>query len=188
MALAKLTLIGLYNYDPTIFAPLKLPDGLDAGIAAEVILREKGEFPVLYTDPNFLKYAIGTWSRQNQFMFEHLAAVQKSVYNPLWNYDRTEEEDITDDGSTSSEGKSAQEDRVSAFNSSDYQPSAKNDFSEENTIKDKNQRKRKFRSYGNIGVTTSAQMLLQEKEVVEEMNQYMILADLFADAFCIKIY
>ena len=176
MALAKLTLISLYNYDNTIFATLKMPDGLEAGIAANTILREKGEFPVLYTDPNFLKFAIGTWSDENQMAFNHLAKVWEADYNPIHNYDRTEEETIGVEGNTKTT------DDVSAFNSSSYQPNSQNEIS------DKNDSTRKLHAYGNIGTVTNAQMMLAEKEVVEGVNPYMIIANMFADAFCVKIY
>ena len=172
----KITLIGMYNYDNTIFATLTLPDGLEAGIAVNTILREKGEFCSLYTDPNFLKFAIGTWSDENQMAFRHLAKVWEASYDPISNYDRTEEETIN------TSGTSAQEDRVSAFNSANYQPSAKNDLSE------KNNSVRKLHAYGNIGTTTNAQMMLAEKDVVEGVNPYMIIANIFADAFCVKVY
>ena len=172
----KITLIGMYNYDNTIFASLTMPDGLEAGIAVNTILREKGEFCSLYTNPDFLKFAIGTWSEENQMAFEHLAAVRKAVYDPISNYDRTEEETIKADGS------SAQEDRVSAYNSSSYQPSAKNDLTE------KNNSTRKLHAFGNIGTTTNAQMMMAEKDVVEDVNPYMIIANMFADAFCVKVF
>ena len=176
MAIAKMTLIGMYNYDQTIFNRFHLPDGLEAGIAVNTILREKGEFPSLYTNPDFLKFAIGTWSDENQMSFEHLAKVRKASYDPISNYDRTETEDII------AKGGSAQEDKVSAYNSSSYQPNAKTDLNENN------ESHRTLRAYGNIGTVTNAQMMLAEKEVVEEVNPYMIIANLFADAFCVKIY
>lgn len=172
----KLTLIGMYNYDQSIFAPLTLPAGLETGIAVNTILREKGEFPSLYTDPDFLKFAIGTWSKENQMAFEHLAKVQKASYDPLSNYDRTEQEKIVGGGS------STQEDKLSAYNSSTYQPSGQTD------VKDSNNSTRDLHAFGNIGTVTNAKMLLEEKEVVERVNPYMIIANMFADAFCIKIY
>ena len=200
MALAKLTLIGMYEYDQTIFSTFKLPDGLEEGIAVNTILREKGEFPILYTNPVFLKFAIGTWSDENQMAFEHLAKVRKASYDPISNYDRTEEEEI--DETRKSEGKgtnaassnSGEETKRSAYNSSAYQPDEKRDYTDSSSSTTTDDRddtmknKRKLRAYGNIGTTTNAQMMLAEKEVVEEVNPYMIIANIFADAFCVKIY
>ena len=174
--MTKTTLIGMYNYDQTIFASLTLPAGLEAGIAVDTILREKGEFPSLYTDPDFLKFAIGTWSKGNQMAFEHLAKVQKASYDPISNYDRTEHEKIIGGGSLT------QEDKLSAYNSSAYQPSGLTD------VTDSNDSTRDLHAFGNIGTVTNAKMLLEEKELVEEVNPYMIIANMFADAFCIKVY
>lgn len=197
---AKLTLIGMYNYDQTIFSSLVLPDGLEEGIAINTILREKGEFPILYTNPDFLKFAIGTWSAENQMGFEHLAKVRKASYDPISNYDRTEEEEIDETrksagkGTNTASSTSGEETKHSAFNSSAYQPAEKRDYTDSGSSSatdnrdDSMKNKRKLRAYGNIGTTTNAQMMLAEKEVVEEINPYMIIANLFADAFCVKIY
>ena len=197
---AKMTLIGMYNYDQTIFSALSLPDGLERGIAVNTILREKGEFPVLYTNPDFLKFAIGTWSSENQMGFEHLAKVRNASYDPISNYDRTEEEEIDETrksagkGTNTASSNSNETVTKSAYNSSSYQPDEKRDYTDSGSSSTTDDRddtmknKRKLRAYGNIGTTTNAQMMLAEKEVVEEINPYMIIANLFADAFCVKIY
>lgn len=168
----KITLIGMYNYDNALFARLSLPDGLETATAINTILREKGEFPALYADPDFMKFAIGTWSEENQMSFEHLAKLKAASYDPISNYDRTEVEEAENTGGG--------ENLVSAFNSSDYQPSSKDSSTTSGT--------RKLHAYGNIGTTTNAQMMMAEKEVVEEVNVYRIIANMFADAFCIKVY
>ena len=77
---------------------------------------------------------------------------------------------------------STEEGKISAYNSPDYQPS------DSNTVEEKTGSERKLRAYGNIGTTTNAQMMLAEKEVVEEVNPYRIIANMFADAFCVKVY
>lgn len=168
----KMTLIGMYNYDNSLFSRLNLPDGLETATAINTILREKGEFPSLYSDPDFVKYAIGTWSAENQMSFEHLAKLRKASYDPISNYDRTEEEEAENSGT----GESL----VSAYDSNEYQPSSKDSSGTAG--------KRKLHAYGNIGTTTNAQMMLAEREVVEDVNVYRIIADMFADAFCIKVF
>lgn len=172
----KLTIIGWYNYNPDIFNSISVPDGLDKETVINTILLEKGEFTCLYTNPAFLKSAIGYWSDANQMAFKHLAKVIEAEYDPISNYDRTEIEEIE------SAGGSEQEDKVSAFNSDDYKPSA------QNTIKEDNKSGRKLHAYGNIGTTTNAQMMIAEKEVVESVNPYMIIANMFADTFCVKVF
>lgn len=174
--MVKMTLISLYNYDQALFSRLSLPEPLNTATAVNEILLEKGEFCSLYTDPDFAKFAIGAWSDANQMAFEHLAKVQAASYDPISNYNRTETETIETSGNSTEEGK------TSAFNSSQYQPS------DSNTVEEKTGSERKLRAYGNIGTTTNAQMMLAEKEVVEGVNPYRIIANMFADAFCVKIY
>lgn len=174
--MVKLTLIGLYNYDPSIFSRLSLPEPLTAAKAINQILLEKGEFGSLYTDPDFLKFAVGVWSDANQMAFTHLAKVQAASYDPISNYDRTESEEIK------TTGKSTDTAEISAFDSSQYQPSDKS------TTDETTGSERKLRAFGNIGTVTNAKMLLEEKEVVEEVNPYSIIANMFADAFCVKVF
>lgn len=222
--MVKLTLIGLYNYDQTLFSRLSLPAPLITATAVNAILLEKGEFGSLYTDPDFLKYAIGAWSDANQMAFEHLAKVLAASYDPISNYDRTETETTDTTGSSSETGQknesgtetetttdqqsgtNSEEGKLSAYNSSQYQPSdsttgsfsssdsatksgssGRNENSSSSLSEQKGSR-RTLHAFGNIGTTTNAQMMLAEKEVVEGVNPYMIIANMFADAFCIKIY
>ena len=42
--------------------------------------------------------------------------------------------------------------------------------------------------YGNIGVTTSQQMLRAELELAAELDFYKMVAKQFAEKFCILVY
>lgn len=95
---AKMTLIGLYNYDSTIFDSLDIPRDEDNNpiwdkqTFIESCLLHNGEFEILYTNPDFLKYAIGIWSRENKWSFERMFRAINLEYNPIENYNRTEKE------------------------------------------------------------------------------------------------
>ena len=54
----RLTLIGIYDYDPTLFDGLTLPDGYDKQTFIDSLLLEHGEKCVLYANPDFMKYSI----------------------------------------------------------------------------------------------------------------------------------
>lgn len=99
MSLSKMTLIGMYNWDNTLFSNLSTPAGIDNSLLIDTILLNGGEFEVLYADVDFMKDAIGRWSSKWQRTMERWIAVLEKEYNPIENYDRIE--DWTDANSKS---------------------------------------------------------------------------------------
>lgn len=195
MATAKLTLIGLYNYDSTIFDGLQLPDYFDKETLVNTILLAGGEFGALYPNNTFMKQAISLWSAKNQRYFEKMAELMQAEYAPLENYNRQEK--WTDKGSGSSESSynntsnSTGETKVSAFNSDEYENRDKSidnssdggnssGTSEYNNIREGYAR-------GNIGVMSSQDMWLQQLGIID-LSPYDIIAGDFINEFCIKIY
>lgn len=87
----RLTLIGMYNYDPTLFDNLSLPAGYDKEVFIETLMLEHGEKCVLYTDLEFMKYTIGVLSRKWRHELERIYDALTAEYNPIYNYDRYEE-------------------------------------------------------------------------------------------------
>ena len=149
MSVAKITLMGqeiwLQKNNQSVFDLLTLPDGIEKDNVVDNIMLECGEFETLYSDPSFMRAAIGTWSNKHYRTFEKWIAALNLEYNPIENYDRqedwtdtgdentkvkfTDETSTETDSSTTSEGSSNQngntEDLVSAFDSSSYQESEK---------------------------------------------------------------
>ena len=144
MANARLTLIGLYNYDNGLFDNLKLPEYIDKNIFVNNLLLRYGEFGVLYTNMDFMKFAIENWGRKYFNSFVRINKALTEEYNPIHNFDRFE--DTTDSDSTerkstdnknstitatntlvgSNEVDENSESRISAYNSETYQPDNSN--------------------------------------------------------------
>ena len=93
MSSAILTIIGLYNYDHTLFDDMIMPEGIDKSLVIDSIIMRGGEYEVLYPNPDLLKSLIGSWSRQwyNVFMNWLRANEEINTVNPLYNYDRLED-------------------------------------------------------------------------------------------------
>lgn len=141
----RLTLIGLYNFDSTLFDSLELPADYDKQTFIDSLLLEHGEKCILYSNPDFMKYSIGAWGRKWALELERIAQALKAEYDPIYNYDRYEE--YTDNEgrkltSTTNAGHKATdspdydviretndnavtENQTSAYNSSSYQPESK---------------------------------------------------------------
>lgn len=203
MATAKLTLIGLYNYDGTLFDGLQLPVYFDKETLVNTILLAGGEFGCIYPGAEFMKQAITLWSAKNQRYFERLAILMQTDYDPLENYNRQEKWTDTGEGSSKSNYNSATngsdsnttENKVSAFNSSAYENRDRSTSTGTDTETDNGsssgsseyENHREGYARGNIGVTTSQEMFRQEMGIVS-LSPYDVIAGDFINEFCIKLY
>ena len=229
---ARMTLIGLYNYDGTLFDNLTLPNGYNKSTFIDTLLLEHGEKCVLYTDPDFMKFSIGAMGRKWYHELERIYQTLTADYNPLYNFDRNEtyfdqiygtnSEATTGwkgGGSTRTnnpeyfteqmtDGKTTE--KVSAFNSTDYEPdkevtqsagkmkySGKTEDVAENfgensngTLQGSEQKAitHTAQLYGNIGVTTSQQMARDEVNLRIDMDLYAVATGIFANELLINIY
>ena len=230
-------------YNQSLFDLMDLPEGIDKETLCDNIILQGGEFEVLYADPEFMRSAINVWSKKCYDTFSKWVSALKKEYDPLENYDRIEDwQDSGNRGLQSTTGRSSNntrtfdnqdkrtidtqnqrsidtdtttENTVSAFDSSEYQPSEKTqvdnggtdtmnntgtdtvDYS--GTIEDElfegatgsenesNITIHGGRIHGNIGVTTSQQMLQAELDV-RRFNLIDQITDMFILEFCIPIY
>ena len=207
MSTIKTTLIGMEaffnNMNKSIFDGLELPEGLSKDTLTDNIILECGEFETLYSDPYFMQEAIKTWSDREQATFERWVNALAIKYAPLENYDRHENwTDTLDSDSTSSStgtidtsNSGTNQLDVSAYDSSNYQPKDKTtssdtidtDTTDSNTSTLDNTSMHAGRVHGNIGVTTSQQMLEAELEL-GYWNIYSRITELFMKEFCIMVY
>ena len=91
MATAKITLIGMNDYDNDLFHNLIFPDGIDKDLFIDTLILKAGEFEVLYPNPDFMKRAIGVWSNKWYRTFAEWLRGTQATWNPIHNYDRFEE-------------------------------------------------------------------------------------------------
>lgn len=189
------------GYD--LFEGLTLPEGLVKKTLTDNILLEGGEFEVLYSDPWALKNFISIWADREQATFKRWVDALAIEYAPLENYDRHEDwtDTLDSDGTNSTTGTNDTSTSgtvttdVSAYDSSNYQPKDKvtssetidNDTTENSTSTLDNEGVHTGRIHGNIGVTTSQQMLESELEL-GYWNIYSRITDMFLKEFCIMIY
>ena len=176
---STLSVLGLYQYDPTLFDEMILPEGMDKDIIVNNILMECAELESLFPNPKFMKTAIGLWSKKEMYSWDRIWKASQMEYNPLWNKDGkyVETRDLHSDGNTDSTEK------VSAFNEATFQ----NRSNVHNIASGSDTGSITRTEQGNIGVTTSQQMLKEEYEV-SEMNPYSYIVDSFKSRFCLLVY
>lgn len=193
--MATLSLIGLYNYDNTLFDGLTLPAGIDKDICINEILRRCGEFELIYSDLDFNKSMIAQFGNKHNRTFTKWVEGLAEEFNPIHNYDRHEIYTDTHKSnavSNSATSTSSNADRkVSAYDASTMQPKENETSGGSGTgsaVNSSNDEvKHEAHLYGNIGVTTSTQML-EDFLRVERWNIYEHIADIFCDEFCIPVY
>lgn len=209
---ATMSLLGLYNWDASILDGLAVPADLDKSILINNLLRECAELEVLYPQPEALKFFVGEWAKERLPVWERLAATLRYDYDPISNYDRREEwtdedseereEQSSGHSSGGSSGNSSGESSTmtAGFNSADSTvPDGRNESSEatstESSAESSGETKssasrtatRRGRAYGNIGVTTTQQMIEQERNISLFDIDHVIIDD-FKKTFCLLIY
>ena len=228
---ATVSLLGLSRINPDILDDLVLPDGLDADLVKDNLLAETAELEVIYPDALFMQSMIGRWSQKELPIWTRLYKTTLLEYNPIENYDRTEEwtegensarsvdaettgNSTTDStGSTNTSGTTTAGDTgqkyVSAYNETDFTPTEKDtntqngssntEQHEQGNVKvqtaadtttsetEKRDLVRSGRTHGNIGVTTSQQMIESEREV-SLYNIIDVIITSFKNRFCLLVY
>lgn len=212
---AWISILGLYEYDHTIFDDMYLPKDMDRSTAVNNILLECAELEVLLPEPDLMKRAIGFWSRAQASVWDKLWESTQFEYNPIWNKDGTITEDrdntetrnlkrasdYTDTHNLKLERDYDETNDRSAYNASTYQHVDKkvvNDDTSDTgtlrsagsaddtgTIRDAGRTTR--RETGNIGITTTQQMIKEEREI-DQFSMYDYIVRAFKERFCILVY
>ena len=225
---STLSVLGLYNYDPTIFERLALPEGVDSELLVDNLLFELGCLEVLYPSAPFMSDMIDLWSRKELPTWTRLYNAMQIEYNPIENYDRMEEwtdereenkeTTLTDtnilDGQTQNSGGTTQtnnrttDGKTNAYNDNVLVPSVQevesgtvsNIDTSKQEVDSTNTRNgsgsedtsgsltHKGRVHGNIGVTTSQQMLTAEMQLAPQLNIINYIITSFKNRFCILVY
>lgn len=196
--MALMTVEGLYNYKDTLFNEFNVPGGMDKQIAIDTICMRSRELEVLYPNLEFFAMRIGIWSRKHQYNWKKLYDTMLLEYNPIENYDRMEEWNDTDTESGSSTvtneimSSGTITEQNTAFNAglADHAKEISDNDTTNNgsgTNKRDAKHSRSGRAHGNIGVTTSQQMIESERKVAM-FNIYDVIAESFVENFCLMVY
>lgn len=192
----RMTLYGMYQYDPTLFDGVILPEGMDKTLMVNQIIRQSGDLFPYYQAPPQVKTAITEWFTRRKGNFAKLWQGFTAEYNPIENYDRqedsTETPNITHTLSNSGQDASTNEADVQGYNGTDYVPNSRTKSSgtssTNGTDTESGTRTYTSRIHGNIGVTTSAQMLEGELALRKSMDIYALIAAEFETDNLIQVY
>lgn len=252
---ARISIMGLYNYDETVLSKFEIPERLDREVVIGNLLLELCELEFLYPDITTAREAIGFWSRKNLKVWNKLIDTTLYDYDPIINFDRketisdietrnlsgshketrdlemrnTETRDLsetnnqtnTNDDTTTNSGTDSVAESVGAFNQTSLASKSKTESTKgtsarntgtvttiggtndsgtvenektdsgtiDNSITDTGtiETAHTARMYGNIGITTTQQMIREEREVVLFNVIDKIIND-FKLQFCLLVY
>ena len=173
---ATIPILSLYEWNNNIFAELHVPAGVDKQGVINEILMECAELEALYPDPGFMRKAVRIWSDTEARDWNKFMEAAAAEFNPIHNYDRYE--DWTDSGT----GSGTSTNSVAGYNTDTLQPESKSEGSS-NANSTHN-----GHLYGNIGVTTSSQMLKEFIDRQPQLNIYKYIAQSFKKRFCLMVY
>lgn len=191
---ATISLAALYNWDQTIFDNLALPQNVSKEVVVYNTLYETQELECTIPDPDRLKEAIGNWSSTMLYSWTKLQATLNLDYDPIANYDRTETETISHEetGSDTSSGGDTTNGYTAGFNDAGTYanvPASKTVSTLGSTVSSERDftDSRTMRARGNIGVTTTQEMITQEREVAQ-FNLINHIVNDIKNQFCLLVY
>lgn len=193
---ATISILGLYNLNDTLFDDLVIPENMDSDLLIENLVTELAELELIYSDFNFMKFMIGVWSRKELPTWERVYKASTKIYDPIENYDRQEEwHDTLNQNSalnSQSTGNNTLQHDVAGFNSSSLVNSSKDTDNGTSTGWSSDTSNsagyHSGRVHGNIGVTTSQQMLQSELDIAPKLNPYDFIINSFKNRFCLQVY
>lgn len=188
-----MSLLGLYDFDSTILDAehFLLPDSIDRDDILPDLLATAADFEILYPDPDAFKIIMKSWSSHKLPVWERIAAAAALEYNPIENYDRQETWTDTGTGSSSQQLQSEILHKEAGYNPGippkmvDQTKDNRTDGQQASTTGSSTHT---GRTHGNIGVTTSQQMLEQELAVAAKLDLYNIIINDVIHRFCIPLY
>lgn len=208
---SMIDIIGMHEWDNTLFDEMILPNGIDKNDAINTIKLTCRELEINLPDPKFLKFAIGVWSKRNYYYFEEMYKTLFYEYVPIENYDKYEEINIDTTrynshnmkenvGGTTTEkpnetntykkasyNESTATERDINVRSGTNETTIKNDRGIAESTNGTDKQKTVSHIHGNIGVMTAMQAIEEQRRIVN-ISILDIVATSFKTEFCLLIY
>lgn len=194
-----LSVMGLYQFDSSILDVMVLPDGVDRQTVNAQILTECAELEIMLPDPDVFKTSLKYWSQSQLPIWTKLYESTQFEYNPIWNKDGTvtetrkldktdtETRNLASSANTTTTGK------VAGYNSNTLQTqdqaTADGRGTDTGTVTDVTDHDETVtrRETGNIGVTTTQQMIREEREI-NQFDIYKYIVQSFKSMYCLGVY
>ena len=175
--MATVSIKGLFDYDPTLFAEMSWPVGVSADDVLPELTTELAELEIIYPSAPTMKAVIGAWSRIRVGAWNRIAEALNAEYNPVENYDRYENwNDIAN-------SKGGYLNKVAGFNVAEQMQDQSSSEQSTNSGSEHT-----GHIHGNIGVTMAQQMISAELDLRAKYDMVHIIINEFKQRFCLMVY
>lgn len=188
-----LTILGLYNYDNTLFDGFRLPGSVDRDTLIDNLLGELFECEVLYPDVDIMKNMISRWSMTMVEEWRSLARNLSAEYDATGMTDTyIESRDLRSTGTGSSFGSTDR--KVAGFNNLNTDNTLVPSESDNSTLTsstnntDRGTIERTHSIKGAVNGKSSAQLLEEEIKLRAKYDIYSIIINDFKQRFCLMVY
>ena len=184
MVRSNISVLGLYNFDNGLVELMECPDEIDKDDLVQNIVLECAELETIYPDYDFLRSAIGIWSRSRILTWNRLAMVLTTPYDPFVNIKRDEHRTITQTRDLATSGD--QSNKVNAYNSGTgtEATSTHADGTDTGTITTDEL----LHIEGDSAITDAQDVMKKEVEVRELYDIYKYIIMDFKRRFCLLVY
>ena len=178
---ALLSVMGLYDADPTLFDDMSVPTGITKATLVSKLVSDCAELEVIYPDPAMMKESLKFWSAAHIHNWEiEYAALNKTGYDPFIDYDRNEEIEVNYHDYPGATNTTSQR----AFNDSTLTDIAKNTQGGDNH----GWRTQETHQYGNSALGTNQDIIRKEIEIRNKYNIMDLIIRDFKKDFCLCVY
>lgn len=182
-----LSVLGLYNFDNSIFDDIILPAGIEKETVIYRILLDCAELEIIYPVPSILKDAITIWSRTRSMAWAKMVTALNEQYNPLHNYsmeenifevnDNENESNTTGNDSTYKQGFNVD----SLVNTNEVDSKSKTNLTGRNT-RDYDRSIKGNTIGGSFQTNITKELNLRKNDI------YQIIVAEFKKEFCVLVY
>lgn len=188
---ARISTLGLYSYDPTLFSKMELPEEIDRDSFINYLLLQTSELPLLYGDADFMKNMIGIWSANRIGTWERMARVLYEDYDPFINIKRDEERTETETRDLVSQGEASSSTRndVNAWEQ-EQSPTTGSNTSDSSSVANTGTitRHETYHLEGDSAITDAQDVARKEIQMRQQFNLINIIINEFKNEFCLNIY
>ena len=193
---AKISILGLYHAEPTLFEDLQLPtytddenvshDYISKDALVNNLLMELAELEVIYPDPEFMKEAIAMWSASRLPVWKRVALVLFEDYDPFVNIKRHEDRTITQTRDLA--GSSSSQYNVNAWDDQSENGVQTNTASGSSTDTGTVTTHEVFDVAGDSAITDAQDVARNEIELRSAYNLIDYIINDFKKRFCLMVY
>ena len=188
---SRISLLGLYTWDNTIFDNFMIPSSVDKDVLINNLLMECSELEVLYADSDFMKNAIEQWSKKELDNWKRIEELFEYNESPLSDIDITETiiHDNVKNESGTDKTTSESLNQVNGWNDGLVDRNKINDTNERTpnlTNTDKGTQTKTIK--GLSSKFLKQDVMIKELQFRKLYDIYEVIIDEFKSRFCLLIY